>query len=263
MGQFAELAGSRIHYDDVGKGEVVLLVHGVGLDLRMWDDQVPALAERYRVVRMDLHGFGRSSPVSGPFSHGEIIGQLLAHLDVERAHLVGLSYGGLISAELVQENPKVARSLALVDSDISGLPWKTLGPSVSKIFSAGKTDVEAAKRLWIEHEFFDAARRQPVVMARVAAMINDYSGWFFAHAGEGLERKPKTRTAEALKDFALPALIVVGEHELPDFRDIADEVVKRLPGARKVVLPGVGHMCNMEDPAAFNRVLLEFLETAS
>src|SRR5436309_615585 len=120
MGQFAELAGSRIHYDDVGKGDVVLLVHGLGLDLRMWDDQVPAL-------------------------------------------------------------------------------------------------------------------------------INAYSGCFFAQARAGLERKPKTPTAEALKDFALPALIVVGEHELPDFRDIADEIVKRLPGARKVVLPGVGHMCNMED----------------
>jgi len=263
MSRFAELAGSRVHYEDVGQGDVVLLLHGLGLDLRMWDDQVPELVKPYRVVRMDLHGFGKSSAVSGPFSHGEIIDQLLAHLEIERAHIVGLSYGGLVAAEFVQEHAHVARSLALVDSDMTGLPWKSLGPSIGKIFAAGKTDVEAAKRLWIEHEFFDAARKQPAVIDRIKAMVSDYSGWRFANAGAGLERKPKTRAAEELKDFKLPALLVVGEYDLPDFQDIADEIVKRLPGARKVVLRGVGHMSNMEDPANFNRVLLEFLDRAS
>jgi pimeloyl-ACP methyl ester carboxylesterase len=260
MSRFAELARSRVHYDDVGQGDVVLLLHGLGLDLRMWDEQVPELAKRHRVVRMDLHGFGKSSPVSGPFSHGEIIGQLLAHLGIERAHIVGLSYGALIAAELVQEHPEVARSLVLVDSDMSGLAWKTLGPSIGKIFAAGKTDVEAAKRLWIEHELFDAARKRPAVIDRIKTMVGDYSGWLFANAGAGLERKPKTRAADVLKDFKLPALVVVGEYDVPDFQEIADEIVKRLPGARKVVLQGVGHMSNMEDPANFNRVLLEFLD---
>jgi pimeloyl-ACP methyl ester carboxylesterase len=190
---------------------------------------------------MDLHGFGKSSPITGPFSHGEIIAELFAHLRIGRAHVVGLSYGGSIAAEFVQEHAELVRSLALIDSDMSGLPWKSLGPSVGRIFSAGKTDVAAAKKLWFEHEFFDAARRQPAVSARLEAMINDYSGWFFANAGAGLERKPKTRAAEALKDFELPALVVVGELDLPDFQTIADEVVRRLPGARKVVIPEVGH----------------------
>jgi pimeloyl-ACP methyl ester carboxylesterase len=69
MSRYTELTNSRIHYDDVGRGDVVLLLHGLGLDLRMWDEQVPALAERYRVVRIDLHGFGRSSPAVGAYSH--------------------------------------------------------------------------------------------------------------------------------------------------------------------------------------------------
>jgi 3-oxoadipate enol-lactonase len=263
MTRFAELASSRVHYDDVGQGEAVLLLHGLGLDLRMWDDQVPALAKRYRVLRMDLHGFGKSSPVSGPFSHGDIIGELLAHLRVERAHVVGLSYGGLRAAQFVQEHAGVASSLVLVDSDISGLPLKVLGPSFGKIFSAGKTDVEAAKRMWIEHELFDPARKQPPVIARIKEMVSDYSGWYFANAAAGLERKPKMSIAEAIEGFKLPALVVVGEDDSPDFRDFADEIAKRLPGARKVVLQGVGHMCSMEDPATFNRVLLEFLETVT
>jgi pimeloyl-ACP methyl ester carboxylesterase len=263
MSRFAELTSSRIHYDDTGKVEVVLLLHGLGLDLRMWNDQVPVLAEHYRVVRMDLHGFGKSSPVTGPFSHGEIISQLLSHLEIERAHVVGLSYGGLIAAQFVQEYPNLARSLTLVDSDMSGIAWKSLGPSMGRIFGAGKTNVETAKELWIAHEFFDAARTRPAVLDRIKVMVSDYSGWLFANVGAGLERKPRTPTADVLKDFNLPALVVVGEYDLPDFQDIADEVVKRLPGARKVVLQGVGHMCNMEDPPNFNRALLEFLLAVS
>jgi 3-oxoadipate enol-lactonase len=224
---------------------------------------MPALAERYRTIRMDLHGFGKSSAVTGAFSHADIISQLLAHLDIERAHVVGLSLGGLLASEFVQQYPKLARSLTLADSDMSGLSWKTLGPSLGKVFGAGKTDVQAAKKLWIEHEFFDAARKQPAVIARIQEMVTDYSGWHFANAGAGLERKPQPRTAEVLKDFALPVLVLIGQYDLPDFQDIADEVTKRIPGARKVVLEGVGHMSNMEDPASFNRVLLEFLATVS
>lgn len=261
MSRFAELASSRIHYDDVGEGDAVLLVHGLGLDLRMWDDQVPVLEKRHRVVRMDLHGFGKSSPVTGPFSHGDIIAELLGHLGIARAHIVGLSLGGLIAAEFVQEHPELARSLTLVDSDMSGLAWKTLGPSIGKVFGAGKTDVQTAKKLWIEHEFFDTARKQPAVIARIRQMVEDYSGWLFANAGSGIERKPKTRTAAVLEKFDLPTLVVVGELDLPDFRDIADQVAQRIPGAQKIVLEGVGHMSNMEDPATFNRILLEFLET--
>lgn len=263
MSRYANLASSRIHYDEAGEGDAVLLVHGLGLDLRMWDDQVPALAKRYRVVRMDLHGFGRSSAVTGPFSHSDIMAELLECLGIERAHIVGLSLGGLISAQFVQEHPELSRSLTLVDSDMSGLAWKSLGPSIAKVFAAGKTDVEAAKKLWIEHEFFDPARKKPAVIARIEQMVNDYSGWLFANAGSGIERKPQTRTAEVLGHFDLPTLVVIGEHDLPDFRDIADEVAKRVPGARKVVLAGVGHMSNMEDPESFNRVLLEFLETSA
>jgi len=261
MSRFVELTGSRIHFDDVGRGDAVLLLHGLGLDLRTWDAQVPVLAERYRVVRLDLHGFGKSSPITGPYSHGELLGELLGYLEIERAHVVGLSYGGQIAAEFAQAYPERARSLVLVDTDISGLPLKTLGPSLSKIFGVGKTDVEAAKRLWLNHEIFAAAREQPLVFARLEQMVSDYSGWIFAHAGAGLERKPKPPTAEVLQDLRLPALVVVGQRDLPDFQDMSDEVVKRLPGARKVVLEGAGHLCNMEAPASFNRVLLEFLST--
>lgn len=250
-----------LNHEAAGRGDAVLLIHGLALDLRMWEDQVEALAQRYRVVRVDLAGFGKSPPITGPYSNGADLHALLSSLGIARAHIVGLSMGGRIAAEFVQWHPDMARSLVTVDADITGLPFRTLGATLGPIFAAGKTgDVEAAKRMFLEHALFDPVRHRPPVAARVRRMVDEYSGWHFAHIGDGLERRPAVKTADALHGFALPTLALVGELDAPDFHDVADGIVSRVPGARKGVLAGVGHMSNMEDPASFNRALLEFLE---
>jgi pimeloyl-ACP methyl ester carboxylesterase len=198
-----------------GSGETVLLIHGLALDRRMRDDQVDALADRYRVVRVDLLGFGRSPAVSGSYSHGELLKDLLDSLGA------------------------------------------TLGP----VFATGKSgDVAAAKRMFLDHAIFAPARRIPAVAARLQRMSDEYSGWHFANMGAGHERRPAVKTGDALADFRLPTLALVGELDAPDFHEIAGTVAARVPGARMQVLPGVGHMPNMENPAAFNRALLDFLD---
>ena len=251
---------TRLHCEVAGRGEAVLLIHGMALDLRMWDDQVDALAQRYHVVRVDLPGFGRSPAVSGPYSNGEALKGTLDALGIERAHVVGLSMGGRIAAEFVQWHPEAVRSLVLVDADITGLPFRTLGATLGPIIAAGKAgDVAAAKRMFLAHPIFDAARRIPGVAARLQRMSDEYSGWHFANAGSGLERRPAVKTSEALESFRLPTLVLVGELDAPDLHALADTVAARVPGARKQVLPGVGHMPNMEDPASFNAALLGFL----
>lgn len=253
---------NRLNHEVAGRGDTVLLLHGLALDLRMWEDQVEALAARYRVVRVDLLGFGKSPPVTGPHSHGDDLRDLLASLGVARAHIVGLSMGGRIAAEFVQWHPQAAMSLVTVDADITGLPFRTLGATLGPIFAAGKAgDVAAAKRMFLEHAIFAPALRRPQVAARVRRMAEEYSGWHFAHIGDGLERRPAVKTADALRDFALPTLALVGELDAPDFHDVADGIAARVPGARKGVLAGVGHMSNMEDPGSFNRELLAFLDT--
>lgn len=252
---------TALHHEVTGTGDTVLLLHGLGLDLRMWDDQVPALSARYRVVRVDLLGFGRSPAIAGPYSHGEQLAALLDHLGIAQAHLVGLSMGGRIAAEFVQEHPARAKSLVLADADITGLPFSTLGPALGAIFGRGAAgDVAGAKRAFLDSVIFDAARRQPQVMARLERMLDAYSGWHFANMAAGHERRPAQKTSEALARFALPVLALVGELDAVDFHEVAEGVAARVPGARKQVLPGVGHMSNMEGPAAFNRALLDFLD---
>jgi len=96
---------------------------------------------------------------------------------------------------------------------------------------------------------------RPEVAARLATMVEDFSGWHWLHSRAG----PGRAAAERVGEIRAPTLVVIGELDLPDFHRIADLLVARLPDARKVVIPGVGHMSNMEAPEAFNAAVLDFL----
>ena len=256
-----ELENSRIYVDVRGTGDAVVLLHGLAFDQRTWDDQMGPLSEHYRVVRIDFHGFGKSSEVRGPYSHAAIVRELMDRLEIERAHIVGHSMGGRIGAEFVQSFAHRAKSLTLVCSDVAGLPFKTLGPLFGQIFEAGgRGDVAAAKRLFLGLECFEPLRRRPEAHARVLRMVEEYSGWLFCNVRDNPERRPQPATAEVLADFRLPVLVVVGESDAADFREIGDEVVRRVPGAKQCVVANAGHIPNLEQPEEFNRVLLEFLD---
>src|SRR5215216_7930834 len=90
----AAVNGTRIYYEAAGEGEPLVLVHAGIADSRMWEGQIAAFAERYRVIRYDLRGFGKTEMVEGPFSHHEDLRGLLDFLGVRRTHLVGCSMGG-------------------------------------------------------------------------------------------------------------------------------------------------------------------------
>src|SRR5919112_4353346 len=112
----AEVNGARIYYEVAGEGEPLVLVHAGIADSRMWEGQVAAFAARYRVVRFDLRGFGKTEMVEGPFSHHEDLRGLLDFLGVERTHLVGCSMGGGAVLDFALEYPERVGDLVLVGS---------------------------------------------------------------------------------------------------------------------------------------------------
>jgi pimeloyl-ACP methyl ester carboxylesterase len=114
----AEVNGTRLVYEVVGDGPPVVFVHGLALDRRMWDDQVAALAARHRVVRYDLRGFGESAdPRAGEeYTHAADLRALLAHLNISRAALVGLSLGGWVVLEFAVTYPEAVSALVLADA---------------------------------------------------------------------------------------------------------------------------------------------------
>jgi pimeloyl-ACP methyl ester carboxylesterase len=116
--------GGELYYEAEGDGVVVVLVQGLALDARMWDDQVPALKDIARVVRYDVRGFGRSTrDADTSCLHADDLWRLLDQLEVDKAVLVGLSMGGRIVVEATLAAPERVRALVLLDAVLDGVAW--------------------------------------------------------------------------------------------------------------------------------------------
>lgn len=250
----ADVNGTRLYYEVAGSGEALVLVHGFALDTRMWDAQMEALSAQYRVIRYDMRGFGRSAlPDGGTYAPADDQQALLRFLGVARAHLCGFSRGGMTAIDFALAYPQMVRTLVAADAVLSGYAWS---PDWRARWRATCElgDAAAARRAWLAHPLFAPLAEKPDAQARLAQMVADYSGWHWLHR-DCLRR---TDAAHALEQMRMPVLAVLGERDLPDFHAIADLLADRA-GAQKAVLAGVGHMSPLEDPAAFNRLVLEFL----
>jgi 3-oxoadipate enol-lactonase len=261
----AETNAIMTFYEDTGDGPVVVLVHGHSLDLRMWKYQVGPLVDLgYRVVRYDVRGHGRSMvPPSGYTwdNYALDLAELLDALGIESGHVVGLSMGGGVALKFALEYPERVLSLALVDSTLPGFTYSPeFSSSIEEFRDAVRAEgaPSAIERLWLEHPMLDGLRKHPERFAEAAEMATGFQ------AAEYLEEAAEpgfvqSDLASRLGEVQAPALVVVGEEDLPDFQLIAALLAENIPGARKVELHGLGHVPPMEDPVAFNSILLEFL----
>jgi pimeloyl-ACP methyl ester carboxylesterase len=137
----AEVNGATIYYEVVGEGEPLVLVHAGIADSRMWEGQLTAFADRYRVLRYDMRGFGRTAMVEGTFSHHEDLRGLLDFLGLDRAHLVGCSMGGGAVLDFALEYPDRVGNLVLVGSAVGGFR-PDFGPRKSGTSSSPPTRLE-------------------------------------------------------------------------------------------------------------------------
>ena len=155
--------------------------------------------------------------------------------------------------------PEMVKSLVPVDAVVGGWQFsQDWTRDFGVVVAAGRRgNIAEAKQLWLGLPLFGPARQQAPVAERLGAMVDSYSGWLFANADPDMRLQPPA--AAQLGKIRVPTLIVLGGRDLPDFHGMADKLAKEIPSARKVLIPGAGHMANMEAPAEFNRIVLEFL----
>ncbi|MBZ0298564.1 MAG: alpha/beta hydrolase [Anaerolineae bacterium] len=262
---FAPAGNARLYYEIAGEGSPLVLIHAGICDSRMWDDQVPALAAHYRVIRYDLRGFGQSQPVAGSFTHYEDLRALLDHLDVERAVLLGCSLGGMTALDFALTYPQRVRGLILVGSGLAGFESQQEEDppewiEAQKAFESG--DYERASemevRVWVDGpqrapDQVPAAVRDKVRQMNTIALKNEA-------AGLGEVQKLEPPAAHRLGKIQAPALVVVGDLDQPEMIEIAHKLAAEIPNADPaIILTGTAHVPNMEQPAKFNRHVLDWL----
>jgi pimeloyl-ACP methyl ester carboxylesterase len=260
------LGDGQLYYEMAGEGMPLVLSHAAFIDSRMFDAVWEPLAEHFCVIRYDMRGFGQSSPVTGPLCRRDDLDQLLNHLEVTEAHLVGCSNGGQICLDLALEQPERFKSLTLVDSTPSGFELHGEPPRyLLEMFDAlQKGDIHHANELQIRI-WLDGEAREPeqvdLMLRRKALDMNRIpvaqSTLFIADAQPMNPLNPPAMTR--LESVNIPTWVVAGALDHPEVLRAADEMVKRIPNAQKTIIASAGHVPSYEQPDAFTKLLLDFL----
>ncbi|PEN12347.1 3-oxoadipate enol-lactone hydrolase [Longibacter salinarum] len=251
--------GARLYVEEEGAGEPVILLHGLGSSARDWFKQVPHLADRYRVITLDLRGHGRSDKPEEPYSIAQFardVAVVLRQLDAWPAHVVGLSMGGMVAMQLATDAPELVRSLVVVNSAVDVRPqtlhdvWFYLSRRFAvKLLGMRRVGKIIANKLFVRpdqedlrSEFVERwAKNDPEAYVRTVDAI---MGW---------------TVQDRLDRVTMPALLVSSEH---DYTPISEKnlAVAQMPNAELAVVDDARHALPVEKPDAFNAILDDFLQ---
>jgi 3-oxoadipate enol-lactonase len=263
---FCNVEGGRLYYEVDGGGHPLVLIHAGIANLRMWDPQVPAFSERYRVIRYDTRGFGRTTSEDVPFSNRQDLADLLDHLGVDSAYLVGCSRGGQIAVDFTLERPERVDALVTVASGPGGREERDVPDDIPPLWDEMERLHEAeewARLAELETAFWVDGYRQPA--DRVDPRIRrDALGWILesldAHGHEHAQPQPLDPPAAGRLDaIGVPTLVTSGELDNPVDSAGSAALAQGIPGAQRFTFKGAAHLPNLEQPDLFTRTVLDFL----
>lgn len=251
----------RLAYAKAGEGPVVVFLHGIGGNRSNWDRQLQYFAEQYCAVAWDARGYGDSEdPPGGQLAFSDFaddLAALLDHLSAARAHLVGLSMGGMIAQDFYGRYPERVASLVLAGTS-SGFGAMTAGERADFLtrrlapLDAGLTPADIAPDVVkvLAGPRADASVREKLRQSMAALRIAPYRA--------ALHAIVDTDFRAMLGTIAVPVLVMVGsdDHVLPEVE--SRKLAAAIPGAELCVLPGIGHLSNIEAPEDFNRAVGAF-----
>ena len=261
MSDLRDVDAAPVGWREAGSGPLVLFLHGLGMTRTGFDPQLEALAPDYRCVAWDMPGFGVSPPLAGGLTFPALADEVARLLDVlgaDDAHIAGLSMGGQIALHTVLRHPGRVRSLALLDS--------------SPAFGLDGTDPEAWKRLRLDAldagqtpaSMADPVLRSimaPGVSAEaVAAAVASMSRISPDGLRAAVEFLPTHDVRSRLGEIAAPTLVLVGEHDEETPLSYAEALAAGIRGATLEIIPGAGHIANLEAPGAVTAALRAHLD---
>ncbi|MDE0242266.1 MAG: alpha/beta hydrolase [bacterium] len=263
---FLAVGGGNLYYEVEGTGEALVLIHGWLGNLRMWDFQAQAFAGSYRVVRCDMRGFGRSTTEHVEFAYWADVAALLDHLGVDRAHVVGQSFGGSIALDLALARPACVATLTSVAGGISGYR-PDLGHEEDNV---PRSDLD---RLWDEKKWVELAELETQIWVdgwgqpatRVDRTLRDsikgeVLSTYKAENEEGLPQPLEPTAADRLGELTVPVLVMIGALDEARSRATAAHLVASVSEGCSVEVAGVAHMIQLEAPERVSEELRDFIQ---
>ncbi len=239
----------------------VTFSNSLATDLGLWDAQAALLADRFRILRYDTRGHGRSAPPPPPYDFAMLESDLIGLWDalgIERSHIIGLSLGGSTGIGLAIHHPGRIASLAACDCRVTAPPafrqaWE--GRIAIARAQGMEALVEETMTRWFTAATLDA---DPPELAKIRAMIRTTSVEGFIGCARALQGIDYLQDVHRI---SCPTLFVVGEADPAATPELAGAMHGRVSGSRLVELPGAAHISNIENAPAFNGAVIPFLDS--
>jgi 3-oxoadipate enol-lactonase len=273
----AKVGDVELYYEEHGSGEPLLCIMGFATDSMGWILQVPEFSQRYRTIVFDNRGVGRSAKPPGTYTIHQMADDaaaLLDALDIRRAHVIGISMGGMIAQELTLRHPERVHGLILActypepDAEVEQTRQFTLTQMGATVTATGETriDVTALNPLLLFQHLLPLVFNQSFIETDLPKLMHLFSGalqyGFSMEAILGqLEAVMSHKATDRLHQITAPTLVITGDADRLIPPANSDIIARSIPGARLVKIPGGSHGFNIEMPDQFNRAVLDFLAT--
>lgn len=264
---FVPVSDGKLYYEELGKGEPIVLIQGHSLDNTMWDTQFREFAKKYRVIRYDARGYGQSTmpDENKQFMHVEDLTQLMDYLKIPKAHIVGLSMGGFIVLDCIAIHQNRMLSATMASGNIfrrngPDKPWTTEEVAIrnKEITSLKTKGIDSFKQEWFNALINSGGTQKDLIRPALWKMIYEWEAW------QPLHREPRLLLGNSVFDkmktvkVTIPVLVLEGNAPNNHYK-VHPAILDLIPSAQYKTIENAGHMMNMEQPKAFNASVLEFL----
>jgi pimeloyl-ACP methyl ester carboxylesterase len=259
-----QLKDVRLYYESRGEGDPLVLVPGFGNGLWIWFKQVEELARRFRVVTFDPRGVARSEGRDEAFTIGELaddLSALLGALSIERAHVLGASFGGFVAQEFALKYPERTRSLVLACTSFGGSGHVVPSPETLAAIASTKglnTEERVRENLLLafspDYLARETAEVERVIHLRAGNPVPEYVYMRQLQAAVGFDAAGRVGRIEA------PTLVVTGDADVIVPAQNSRNLAAAIPGAELRVVAGGSHTFFIEQAAEFNQIVADFIE---
>lgn len=260
---YIHIDGCKLFYEIAGEGENIIFIHDGLIHHEIWDEQFPVLAKMYRVVRYDRRGFGKSSNPQSPFSNMDDLNQLFIQLKINKAIVFGMSAGGGLAIDFTLKYPDKVSALVLVGAVVSGYGYSshmlTRGGRVDSLAEL-TTDPQKVIKYFGWEDPYQMYQKNIKAKKRCLKLLetNPQNANFQKY---NFLKPPERPAVNFLSEIKVPALILVGEHDIPDVHAHAGVIEAGIPNAKREIILKAGHLIPLEQPEVFNGSVLKFLNS--
>ncbi|OQP66847.1 hypothetical protein A3860_00310 [Niastella vici] len=263
---FVPVKAGKLFYEELGQGEPLIFIHGHSFDHYEWDPQFYFFSKKYRVIRYDVRGYGRSSMPAefSNTSHADDLAALMDALKIKKAHIVGLSMGGFIGLDFLVTHQNRVKSVTLASGDVwmgspgPAVPWtqEAIATRRKEITELYRKGIDSFKRLWFNALTMRQGRPIEQLRKPVWNMIYKWDAWQPTHI------EPRfllgTSVVDKLKTMqvTVPVLVLTGDADAQH----KSKVLELVPSAVQAIVPNAGHVSNLENANGFNEALTRWLQ---